>query len=481
MKFRFWMFSLLVALLCATSVYAEDIEVPHHKYVLENGLTVILYVDNTLPLITVNILYDVGSAEDVTGKTGFAHLFEHFMFDGSANVPNGHFDKWLEPAGASSNAFTNFDMTVYYESFTSNALDRALFLESDRMGFLLGENPDEISKEAMERIDEQRNIIRQEREENYSKPYGMAWLTMHQNLFPEGHPYHRTVIGKAEDLDNASFEDVANFYRTYYVPNNATMVIAGNIDIDETKALVQKWFGDIPRGKLVPKDLFPQPSLEQVKRIVIEDPKISLPRLDIGWHSPERFQKGEAAMLLLGRILAGDRNSRLVKRLVYGGPEQKPVAQQVSAGQNSFGGAGVFQIVVLARPGISLKELENMVQEEIHRIQKEPPTKRELERFTNGFESNFVPEIIGGQGSGLAFELNWYNLYTDDPDYFAEDLARYLAVTPQDISDAAKRYLKDNGSVVLSIVPPGQQNLAALEENPSEEKKSLDPEQEEKK
>lgn len=442
---------LLGFLLVSITVAQTRITVPYTRFTLQNGLNVILHVDRTTPTVSVNTWYHVGSGYEKPGRTGFAHLFEHLMFEGSKDVPEGMFDQWLEAAGGNNNASTNSDQTNYYEDIPSNALELALFLDSDRMGYLLTNMTEET-------VNGQRDVVKNERRQSYeNRPYGMASILLDENLFPPNHPYHWPTIGSMKDLSAASVDDVKNFFRTYYVPNNASLCIAGDIDVEKTKALVEKWFNEIPAGKPVPQQERTMPVLNEEKRFTIED-NVQLPRLYMAWISPASFSAGDAEMDMLGNILAGGKNSRLYKRLVY----DLQIAQDVFAYQNSQRLVSSFMVVATARAGHTLKELETVIQQEIDNIKNEPPTEREVQRIKNQIEMSFYNRLenIGSFG-GKADLLNNYFYYTGNPDYFNEDVSRYFALDGTDITAIAQTYLKNNGRVVLSVVPKEKLELSA--------------------
>lgn len=444
---------LLVIAICSCSLSAQSVRlsVPYERFTLKNGLNVILHVDRTTPTVAVNSWFHVGSGYEKPGRTGFAHLFEHLMFEGSKNVPEGKFDEWLEAAGGNNNGSTNVDRTNYYEDIPSNALELALFLDSDRLGYLL----DDMTQQ---KLDGQRDVVKNERRQSYeNRPYGYADLMVDEALYPKGHPYSWPTIGSMADLSAASLEDVKEFFRTYYITNNASLSIAGDIDVAHAKTLAEKWFGEISAGKPVQPQDRTVPVLNEEKRMTIED-RVQLPRLYISWISPASLTAGDAEMDLLASVLAGGKNSRLYKKLVY----EMQIAQDVTAYQASQKLVSQFMIIATARAGRTLAELEQVIQEEIDKIKSEPPMTRELDRARNQYEASFLNRLenIGGFG-GKADQLNNYYYLTGNPDYFNEDLARYYAIDPQDISTIAKTYLKDNGRVVLSVVPKGKQELAA--------------------
>ncbi|MCX6150875.1 MAG: pitrilysin family protein [Ignavibacteriales bacterium] len=444
-------FLFLFIFLCLTiSVQVSQIQVPYTRYVLPNGLNVILHEDHTTPTVSVNMYYWVGSANEKPGRTGFAHLFEHLMFMGSGHVPVGQFDKLLEAAGGDNNGSTSNDRTNYWENVPTNALELSLFLDSDRMGYL-------VDAMTPKKVDEQRDVVKNERRQSYeNRPYGLAWENIYKNLYPAGHPYNWATIGSMADLSAASFEDVVEFFKTYYVPNNASLSIAGDIKPQETIKLVEKWFGEIPKGKPAPLINPPAAKLAEEKFLVLED-KVQLPRLYMVWITPQQFYPGDAELDMLANILSGGKNSRLYQRLVY----ELQIAQDVNASQGSGKLSSQFMIIATARAGHTLEELKKVIQEEIDKIKKDPPAERELQRAVNQYEARFTDglENVGGFG-GKADLLNNYFYATGNPDYFNEDLARYKALGVNDIQAIAKTFLPDDGRVVLSIVPQGKLDLA---------------------
>ena len=455
MKVRLGLLPLIAAALLASAPAGaqetKKLAVPYVQFTLPNGLDVILHEDHRVPMVAVSAWYHVGSAREKPGRTGFAHLFEHIMFEGSGHVAEGNFDNWLEAAGGDNNGSTDNDRTNYWETVPSNALELALFLESDRMGYLL----DAMSPE---KVNIQRDVVKNERRQSYeNRPYGMAFLKLPEELFPPSHPYHWPVIGSMEDLTSASYEDVVQFFKSWYGPNNTSLVVAGDIDPREARRLVEKWFSDVPRGAAVPPIAAPPAVLTSEKRLTLED-HVQLPRLYLAWLSPVAFAPGDEAMTVLSRVLASGKNSRLYKRLVY----DLQIAQDVSASQNSGPLGSTFLLIVTAREGHGLSEIEKVVVEELAKVKRDPPAARELERAVNQIESAFYNglERVGGFG-GVADQLNAYELYAGRPDYFAEDLARYTSLDPRDVQATANRYLRDDARLVLSVVPQGKKALAA--------------------
>jgi zinc protease len=433
--------------LVAQSPPERPIEVPYRQFTLKNGLTVILHQDRSVPIVAVNVWYHVGSANERPGRTGFAHLFEHLMFEGSKNVREGEFDTLLEAAGGNNNGSTNNDRTNYVIDVPTSALELALYLESDRMGYLL----DTMSPE---RVDGQRDVVKNERRQSYeNRPYGMASLELDKMLWPEGHPYSWPTIGHMEDLTAATHDDVVAFFKKYYAPNNASLVVAGDIDYEPTRALVEKWFADVPRGKPVEPIAPPPAILTGVKRQTITD-QVQLPRLHLGWLTPRTYAPGDAALDLASSVLTGGKNSRLYKRLVY----DLQIAQDVSAFQQSGMLGSSFLIVATARPGKTLAEIQTVIDEEIDRLRREPPDAREVERAVNQIEASFYRrmERVGGFG-GKADQLNAYYTAGGSPDYFAEDLARYTSLSPTDVQAAVVRWLPADRRVELLVEPERRQ------------------------
>jgi zinc protease len=443
------LFSLAALLLALVQVPASAqaprprLTVPYTDFTLANGLHVILHRDTSVPTVAVNVWYHVGSGSEKPGRTGFAHLFEHLMFEGSKNVPEGAFDSWLEAAGGSNNGSTNVDRTNYYIDIPSSALELALFVESDRMGYLL----DTMTPA---RVDGQRDVVKNERRQGVeNQPYGQAFLTLFELLYPKTHPYSWPTIGSMEDLSAATHTDVVDFFKTYYAPNNASLVIAGDIDIDQTRKLVEKWFSEIPRGPAVPPIAPPAAALTEVKKHTLTD-RVQLPRLYLAWHTPAAYAPGDAAMDLAAGLLTGGKNARLYRRLVY----DLQIAQDVAAFQQSQALGSVFLIMATARPGQTLEKIKAVIDEELEALRSKPADEREMTRTLNQVEANFFRgmERVGGFG-GKADQLNSYYTRTGMPDFFEEDLSRYRALSAEDIRSAVNRYLPSDKRVELSVVP----------------------------
>jgi len=445
---------LAVALaLAAASAGAAELRVPYSTFSLPNGLKVILHEDHSLPIVTVNTWFHVGSGDELPGRTGFAHLFEHIMFMGSQHVPTGEFDRLLEAAGADNNGSTSEDRTNYFEDGPANSLPLMLWLDSDRMGYL-------VSEMTPEKVDLQRGVVKNERRQSYeNQPYGLASENILKRLFPASHPYSWPVIGSMADLSAASLDDVKNFFRNFYTPNNAVISIAGDIDPAATRRLVERDFGSIPRGPEV-KRATPAPfALEADVHAVLED-RVQVPRVYDAWHTPRAYAPDDAALSVTAEILAGGKSSRLYKRLVY----ELQIASNVFAYQDGRRMDGEFAVVATARPGHGLDELQQVVAEEVQRLAESGPTPRELQRVVNGVEAQFLDGMqrVGGFG-GIADQLNSYEYFAGTPDYFEKDLARYRTLTPADVQRVARQYLAEPHKVVLSVVPQGKTELAVSE------------------
>ncbi|HEY7447970.1 MAG TPA: pitrilysin family protein [Vicinamibacterales bacterium] len=450
MRARWLMLAAILAMAITRGLLAQtpppasiQLTVPYSQFTLENGLHVILHEDHSVPMVSVNVWYHVGSANERPGRTGFAHLFEHLMFEGSKNVQEGEFDTLLENVGGNNNGSTNNDRTNYYIDVPANGLELALFLESDRMAYLL----DTMTPQ---RVDGQRDVVKNERRQSYeNQPYGMASIVLSEMLYPKNHPYHWPTIGYMEDLTAASYEDVVEFFRRYYAPNNASLVIAGDINPTDTRKLVEKWFGEVRRGEPVEPVIPPPVMLTRVERRTITD-RVQLPRLFLAWVTPPAYAPADAALDVVSSVLAGGKNSRLYKRLVY----DEQVAQDVSAAQQSGRLASEFVIDVIPRPGHTVEEMQMIIDQELERLKATPPDAREVERALNQIEASFygAMESVGGY-AGKADQLNAYYASTGDPDYFAEDLARYRALTPSDIQAIAQRFLPQDRRVELVVMP----------------------------
>jgi len=419
------------------------ISIDFTKVTLSNGLDVILSPDRSLPVTAVNVWYHVGSKNEERGKTGFAHLFEHVMFEGSKNHDASYFEP-LQKVGANLNGSTTPDRTNYWENVPSNHLDLALWLESDRMGYLLEVLTDR-------KLDVQRDVVKNERRQNYeNRPYGMAPMLLQPALFPAPHPYNWTTIGSPEDLDNASLDDVKSFFQTFYTPNNASLAIVGDFDIDEVLEKVERYFGDIPSGQEVIRTGRMDTTLTGAVDMATHD-RVQLPRLYLVWPTVPGFTSDQPAMDLLGSILGDGRSSRLYRSLVYDARS----AREVRVYHHSQEIAGEFMVQVTANPGHTLEELEREVHRQIEDISSGGVSENELERAKNRVQASHVFQLerFGGFG-GRADQLNYYNIMAGDPGFINEDMDRYATVTLDDVTKVAG--VLADARVRLAIQPEEQ-------------------------
>jgi zinc protease len=426
---------------------SSDITIPFERYTLPNGLTVILSPDRSTPQVTVDVWYHVGSKNEVPGRTGFAHLFEHVMFTGSGHVPYGLHDRLTEGVGGGNNGSTTNDRTNYYENVPSNYLETALWLESDRMGFLL-------DKLDSAKFAAQRDIVQNERRQGVdNQPYGRASEILMAALYPQTHSYTWPVVGYLTDLQAASLEDVKQFFRLYYAPTNATVAIVGDFQPAQAKAWVQKYFGDLPRGAAITRPTLEQVTLSAPKRLVYED-RVQIPRLYLRWPTVGTKHEDAAALQFLGSILTSSRTARLTKTLVY----DQQSAATASAGNIAREDAGEFAITITPRPGHTLDALEAATDSVIERLKREGPTAQELAKASAGIEFGFISSLESNLGK--AETLLEGSVFHGDPGHFRTELQRLRAVTADDIRRVANQYLTPN-RVVLSVVPMGKPELAA--------------------
>lgn len=422
--------------------------IPFTQFRLRNGLRVILHEDHSTPVVSVNLWYHVGSKNEVPGRTGFAHLFEHMMFQGSKHHDDDYF-KLLQQAGGSINGTTNSDRTNYFETVPANFLELALWLESDRMGYLL-----DALTEA--KLGNQREVVKNEKRQNYdNQPYGLVGAKIAETMYPPGHPYHWLTIGSLDDVTGASMSEVTDFFRRYYVPNNASLVIAGDFQPQQARRWVEKYFGPLKRGAPIPPVKATRPQLNGEMRLAMED-RVTLPRLYLNWHTVPHYAPDDAALDMLAYVMVNGKGSRLYKSLVY----EQQIAQDISAFNSSRELAGSFSIVATARPGKTLSELESAIEKELAQIKANPPSAKEMERAYNTLESSFIYGLQTVRGK--ADQLNHYATFLNNPGYFEQDLARYRRVTPTEVQRVAKTYLTDK-RLIISVSPqtPGQTSTAA--------------------
>jgi zinc protease len=429
------------------------------RFELDNGLQVILHEDHASPTVAVLVWYHVGSKDERPGRSGFAHLFEHLMFKGSRHVPDGQFDILLEGAGGRNNGTTNADRTDFFEQVPSNFLELALYLESDRMAGLW----DAMNQTV---LDNQRDVVKNERRQSYeNQPYGQANLEIQQSLWPEGHGNHNLTIGKMADLTAATLGDVEHFYRTYYVPSNATLVITGDIDEKATRALVDRYFGWMARKPEPPHVTLEGKVTPRAETATLEtEDQVTVPKVMVTWRSPTPYAPGDADLDLAARILAGGKTSRLYRRLVM----RERLASSVYAYQYPQMLGGEFQIGAMVKDGVDPDEVLAAIDDEVAKLSSAGPTGDELVRAVNLHEAEF----LSGLESLIARAdlLAGYAAYVGKVDYLATDLARYRAATPASVRDAARAWLVPDGRVVMTVVPEKPKASAkADDEAPHEE------------
>ncbi len=422
--------------------------IPYTKHTLGNGMPVLIHEDRRCPIVAVNLWYHVGSKNEQPGRTGFAHLFEHLMFEGSEHYDHGYFQP-LQQAGAILNGSTNSDRTNYWEVVPANSLELALWMESDRMGHLLPALTEE-------KFRNQVDVVLNERRQNYeNRPYGMAIMAIVDALYPPDHPYHWLTIGSPADLRAASLDDVTAFFKRYYHPANASLALAGDIDTEAALALVESYFGGIEPGPGAGAIDCQVPQAREV-RLVLED-RVELPRLYLNWISPAIFADGDAQLDLVADVLADGKSSRLYKSLVY----ERRVATDITAVQQSRELSGFFQLIGTAAPGHTLAELETAMSAELAHVAETGPTAAELQKSLAQAEAQFIYRVqtVGGFG-GKSDQLNQYNVFVGDPGYFDRDLQRYREATPDSVAAAARRFLVRGARVAVSVVPHGRLDLA---------------------
>jgi len=425
---------------------AARLRVPFSIDTLPNGLTLIVHEDHSVPIVTTNVWFHVGSGDEKVGRTGFAHLFEHLMFMGSQHAEYPQFDRLLEAAGANNNGSTTEDRTNYYEAGPSSSLRLMLWLEADRLGWLLPtmDKP---------KVDLQRDVVKNERRQNYeNQPYGLVGDVAPKLMYPAGHPYSWPVIGSMADLSAASVEDVKDFFRTYYAPNNATLVVAGDVSTAEVRALVREYFTEIPRGPAITRPTPPAFTVRDTA-VTLED-RVQLPRLYLNWHAVKSTAADAPALQVAGYILAGARTSRLTQALVYGGE----IATSVQAYSDAKRLDGDFNVVATARPGQALDTLQTVIDQQLEQLAAAGPTSRELDQARNAIEASFLRSIQ--TVSGKADQLNKYYYQTGNPDGFQDDLDKLRAVSTADIQRVIRTYLQ-GPRVMISVVPQGKPALAA--------------------
>lgn len=431
----------------------NPISIPYEKYTLPNGLTVILSRDKSAPTVAVNVAYHVGSKNEAAGRTGFAHLFEHVMFTGSGHVPYGFHDRYTQGVGGGNNGQTNFDWTRYYETIPTNYVEHSLWMEADRMGWLL---------DALDtaKYNAQRSIVQQERKQGVdNQPFGTSTEIILANLYPSTHPYSWDVIGHMEDLQNAPVDAVKEFFRTYYAPNNATVAIVGDFDPVKTRALVKKYFGELPKGKTIDRPKPPTVTLTAERRLTNEDKNVtSSPMLFITWPTVDAHRDDRFALDVLASVLFGSRTARVTKALVY----DRPLAASVYGSQDTYEDAGGFNVSFQPQPGVSLTQLETLSDSIIAALKREGPTNDEVARAKAGAQLQFISGLESNLGKAMS--LSTAQQYYGDPSHgFSYDYPKLQAVTAADVKRVANKYLT-KGRVVLSVVPVGKTSEASKPE-----------------
>ncbi|MFH0843465.1 MAG: pitrilysin family protein [Bacteroidota bacterium] len=443
---------------CKKSAEPDKLSIYYEKYVMPNGLQVILHQDHSDPMMAYAIMYHVGSSRELPGKTGFAHLFEHLLFTGSENVEPGRFDMVIEGMGGFNNGFTSRDITTYFELFPKNALEKILWLESDRMGFFINSITPRL-------LAIQQNVVQNEKRQSVdNSPYGFTWEVIYKNLYPEGHPYYWDVIGSMDDIKTASIEDVKAFYSNFYGPNNATLVIAGDFDSDTVKLLIDKYFGEIKsHGEVASRTPVPA-ALSETRKLHHEDNFANVPEITMVWPAPESYNKDAYALDFLARILSDGKKAPMYKVLV----KEKQLTSSANAYNQSDELTGEFTISVRASEGKTLKEIEEAVFEAFNRFEKEGITDKDIERIKATREVNFYRGLTSIYNKAL--NLAFYNTYLNDPGYIETDIENIKAVTKEDVLGVYNKYIKGKTHVVTSFVPRGKTEMIAANSVPADVK-----------
>ena len=440
---------ILVSSACTKSPVADKLNIAYEKYVMPNGLQVILHTDHSDPMISYAIMYHVGSSRETPGKTGFAHLFEHLLFGGSENVPTGTFDRVIEGVGGNNNGFTTRDITTYYEVFPKNALEKILWLESDRMGFFINS----VNKRSMAI---QQNVVQNEKRQGEdNSPYGFTEYVISKNLYPSSHPYNWEVIGEMEDLKGASLDDVKSYYQHFYGPNNATLVLAGDFNPDSIKLMINRYFGEIKSHGEVAVRSAMVPALGKTVKLFHEDNFANVPEINLVWPVPQAYQKDAYALDFLAKILAEGKKAPLYKVLV----KEKNLTSRTYANNNTEELTGEFTIKIRANEGKTLKEVEDAVDEAFARFEKEGITEKDIERVKATSEKNFYSGIESIFGKSIQLAL--YNTFLNDPGYIEKDIENIKSVSLADVKAVYDKYIKGKPHVVTSFVPKGKTALFA--------------------
>jgi zinc protease len=440
---------MLVNSACSKAPVADKLNITYEKYVMPNGMQVILHADHSDPMISYAIMYHVGSSREVPGKTGFAHLFEHLLFGGSENVPTGTFDKVIEGVGGNNNGFTTRDITTYFDMFPKNALEKILWLESDRMGFFINS----VNKRLLAI---QQNVVQNEKRQSVdNSPYGFTSYVINKNLYPATHPYNWDVIGEMEDLKNATLDDVKSYYEHFYGPNNATLVLAGDFDPDSVKLMINKYFGEIKSHGEVTARTAMIPTLGKTVKLYHEDNFANVPEINLVWPVAQAYQKDAYALDFLAKILADGKKAPLYKVLV----KEKNLTSKTTAYNSSGELTGEFTITIRANEGKTLKEIEAAVNEAFARFEKEGITEKDIERVKASSEKSFYNGIESILGKSI--QLAYYNTFLNDPGYIEKDIENIKAVTLDDVKMVYDKYIKGKPHIVTSFVPKGKKEMVA--------------------
>jgi zinc protease len=427
------------------------LSIEFEKYQLDNGLDVVLHQDKSDPIVSLAVQYGVGSNREKAGRTGFAHLFEHMLFQESENVPQDQFFKKIQDAGGTLNGGTWKDGTIYYEIVPNNALETVLWLESDRMGFLINT----VTETAF--YNQQEVVQNEKRQRVDNNPYGHTSWVIDKNLYPEGHPYNWQVIGELVDLQNATVDDVKEFYNSYYGPNNATLVLAGDFETEDAKALIKKYFGEIKPKTEVAK-LEPQPvTLSKTKRLFHEDNFATAPQLNMVWPTPQQYTEDAYALDFLAELISSGKKAPLYQVLV----KDKNLTSRTTAYNNSQELAGEFYITITANNGVNLNEVEAGIFEAFKIFEKEGVSGNDVERIKAGLETGFYNGI--GSVLGKSFQLAQYNVFAGDPGFITTDIENIKKVTKEEVMRVYNKYIKDKPFIMTSFVPKGQ--LILITEN----------------
>lgn len=417
------------------------LKIKFDEYRLDNGMRVILHQDDSVPIVTINIWYHVGSKNEKKGKTGFAHLFEHMMFQGSEHVADNMHFRLIQSAGGTLNGSTFFDRTNYYETLPSHFLEMGLWLESDRMGFLL-------PAMTQEKLDNQRDVVKNERRQHVdNQPYGLWLEKMLELAYPKDFPYHWPIIGYMEDIDAARLEDVSRFFQTYYAPNNASLVIAGDFDPEKIRQLIDKYFGSIKKGNIIPPISTNFNNYHSgEKRAVIED-RVQLPRIYMAYHIPAYGTKESYTTEIMSDIFSEGKSARLYQSLIY----KKQIAQDAHSILLNMQETSLLIFLVTAKPGVSVDKLEKELQTEIDKMINEPVSEYELQRIINQIEARKIRELQSVNSK--AELLNSFAVYFENPDLINHEIERYKSIDATDIKKTAGKYLNNENRIVVTFLP----------------------------